>query len=153
MSKTEEEFITCVVPPTTTNNAPQQQQTETDASIYFDANTLGGATSPPTHPASIHFPPSNVVLPSGGDENVVGMVSLSPLHSSLALGGCTPGLRRRREGGGEGKYATSIAELGLRFQRRRRHFAGSSSLSADSAGYGTAPPNEGVTPLNHIPQW
>jgi hypothetical protein len=52
-------------------------------------------------------------------------MALSPTHTSMALGGCTPGLRRRREA--SDKYATSIAELGLRFQRRRRHFAGSSA--------------------------
>jgi len=57
-------------------------------------------------------------------------MALSPTHTSLALGGCTPGLRRRREA--SEKYATSIAELGLRFQRRRRHFAGSCSASGSS---------------------
>jgi len=37
---------------------------------------------------------------------------LSPVHTSLALGGCTPGLRRRREA--SDKYATSIAEVSLK---------------------------------------
>jgi hypothetical protein len=57
------------------------------------------------------------------------------VHTSLALGGCTPGLRRRREA--SDKYATSISELGLRFQRRRRHFAGNFNSSSNDSDSGS----------------
>ncbi|XP_021963759.1 tau-tubulin kinase homolog Asator isoform X2 [Folsomia candida] len=118
-----------------------------DASVYFDATVGAGpeelSTQPP--PPTLHDHEHDVIngnmqiplnknafeIELGGDAPV----ALSPAHTSLALGGCTPGLRRRREA--SEKYATSIAELGLRFQRRRRHFAGSSGTSNESDSGGS----------------
>ena len=50
--------------------------------------------------------------------------------------GCTPGLRRRRQAE---KYATDSTQLGLRFQRRRRHNAGSCPDEDESGATGCAP--------------
>lgn len=54
-------------------------------------------------------------------------MALTPQNSGLALGGCTPGLRRRRQGAE--KYVTDLSQLGLRFQRRRRHNAGNFEIN------------------------
>lgn len=69
-------------------------------------NSLGGASCIP-EPTSPDSTPN---------------LALTPTNSGLALGGCTPGLRRRRQGAE--KYVTDLSQLGLRFQRRRRHNAG-----------------------------
>lgn len=109
-----------------TSNNPE------DASIYFDA-TIGGGVAEDGVTADVPLNGAMSVPFNRATGEVQGMdsssspVALSPVHTSLALGGCTPGLRRRREAGE--KYATSISELGLRFQRRRRHFAGTASAS------------------------
>jgi len=62
------------------------------------------------------------------------------------FGGCTPGLRRRRQGAD--KYATDTIQLGLKFQRRRRHMAGNHDGSTEDEDKSSSPAIlNGVVPL------
>ena len=64
---------------------------------------------------------------------------------NTTFGGCTPGLRRRRQG--TDKYATDTNQLGLRFQRRRRHMAGNHDTSIDEDKSASPGLVNGILPL------
>jgi hypothetical protein len=78
-----------------------------------------------------------------GDEGE--KVTLHSNQMNTTFGGCTPGLRRRREGAD--KYATDTTQLGLRFQRRRRHMAGNHDLSNEEDKSASPGIPNGIAPL------
>jgi hypothetical protein len=130
-----------------------------DMSVYFDAT----AAIPPTnvldndssgsHPL-VDGPQVAGLSPDNGATGVSertatlaeNKLSAERDHSMEGDSGShndfTPGLRRRRQGD---KYATDTAQLGLRFQRRRRHNAGPYD-DTDGGANGCAP-LEDVSPL------
>jgi len=119
------------------NRAGEPGSANPEDSVYFDATAglhQGNENdSSGSHP--IGDVNRNEIISAQGDTGMMvegkfivesnhssGPIALNPTNTGLALGGCTPGLRRRRQA--SEKYATDPSQLGLRFQRRRRHHAG-----------------------------
>ena len=111
-------------------------------SVYFDATTaIPQANGLENDSSGSHPLPDGPAIRDGATPE-------PGTDDSNQFGGCTPGLRRRRQG--TEKYATDTAQLGLRFQRRRRHNAGPYGDSEAGAN-GCTPLLDATSPTPHSP--